>query len=409
MGQKAASKHIFVTYARANSSVVLPTIEKIEASGYKLWYDKGISPSSTWTDEIANAIIDCEAVIAFISKESMASPYVRNEIEFAISKHKKILPVYLDGMDILPPGLALVLNTTQGVVGKKNPDEIAEQICAGLVFFGTMIKGLGRSVSGEKPRRTLPAAAVAAAVLLLIIAAGVWNFIGGRKSTDYAVNLNKRVYLPAEPITIKVSDVTQEMIDSAALIGIWEKGGDASKYLAYTYVKDGDLKLRAPATPGVYELRAYSSDKLLPANQRGAKNFEVSKSSLGTFKLAVDKNEYLSQEQIIVNIKDVPQLMINDGAIVGIYKSGAPSENYLTYGFIYSRDQEFRFDAPNEAGGYEIRAYTNRDVWRGETMVAQAVVNVNPRPQPPEVESGIGEENDILPQQSYFDGAQHSK
>jgi hypothetical protein len=48
----------------------------------------------------------------------MASNYVRSEVEFALDKKVKLIPVYLDGMDVLPPGLALMLHSTQGIEGK---------------------------------------------------------------------------------------------------------------------------------------------------------------------------------------------------------------------------------------------------------------------------------------------------
>jgi hypothetical protein len=379
MGKNSDAGHAFVTYARANSAIVLSTIEKITKSGFKLWYDKGITPSSTWTDEIANAIIDSSIVIAFISKEAMESAYVRNEIEFALSKQKKILPVYLDGMEILPPGLALVLNTTQGVMGKKNTDEIAEQICAGLEFYGDTGKGAVEVKTVRKPRRRGLITALAAAFVMILAIAGYFYHNSSQpiNRNAYEISFNKKEFLPAEPITVRMDNVTKAMTDSAALIGIWNAGDKGSKYISFAYIKEGDIKLRAPVPAGIYELRAYSSDKITPQTLRTVDKFNVSENSMGAFKLSADKKAYEAGERIVVNVEEVPQFMLSDGAVTGIYKLGAESKNYLSAFFLRSRDQEFFFDAPQEGGVYEIRAYTN-DIRSEETLAARVTLNVSP-------------------------------
>jgi hypothetical protein len=53
---------VFISYAHENSErVFFPVIEMIAGEGYQVWYDKGINISSTWTDEIATAIMNCRS------------------------------------------------------------------------------------------------------------------------------------------------------------------------------------------------------------------------------------------------------------------------------------------------------------------------------------------------------------
>jgi hypothetical protein len=94
---------VFVSYAHQDAGIVFPVIERVSAGGYAIWYDKGISISSTWTDEIAIAIMKCKAFLLFASKNSVNSSYVRAEVEFALNQRIWVIPVYLDGMDIPPP------------------------------------------------------------------------------------------------------------------------------------------------------------------------------------------------------------------------------------------------------------------------------------------------------------------
>ena len=125
---------VFISYAHEDAAVVFPIIENVSANGYHIWYDKGINISSTWTDEIAIAILGCKAFVVFITAGAMSSPYVRSEVEFALNKQIKIIPVYLEGQEVLPPGLALGLSATQGVTNVSDPARIAADICAALAF-----------------------------------------------------------------------------------------------------------------------------------------------------------------------------------------------------------------------------------------------------------------------------------
>jgi len=118
---------IFISYSHSDAHCVFPVLEAIAAAGYNIWYDQGIEVNTTWSDELANAIAASDAVVAFISQNAMASQYVRAEVEFALSKNVKVLPIYLEGTKVLPPGLSLVLHTTQGIVSN-NADVIASKL-----------------------------------------------------------------------------------------------------------------------------------------------------------------------------------------------------------------------------------------------------------------------------------------
>ncbi|MDR2180956.1 MAG: toll/interleukin-1 receptor domain-containing protein [Synergistaceae bacterium] len=142
---------IFVSYAHEDVSVVSTVIDGIIASGYKVWYDKNIDVSSLWSDEIANAILASKVFIVFVTKASMASQYVRSEVEFALGKKVKVIPIYLEGMNVLPPGLSLILHSTQGLEGN-NPQLITFKICKWLAQ--------NWEESGKSPSSLVPVAPV---------------------------------------------------------------------------------------------------------------------------------------------------------------------------------------------------------------------------------------------------------
>jgi hypothetical protein len=109
---------IFISYAHDDADIVATVIEGIASGGYNVWYDQGIGVSTIWSDEIANAITVCKVFVVFATRAAMESSYVRSEVEFALDKKVKVIPVYLEGMSVLPPGLALMLHSTQGVEGR---------------------------------------------------------------------------------------------------------------------------------------------------------------------------------------------------------------------------------------------------------------------------------------------------
>ncbi|MDR1943416.1 MAG: toll/interleukin-1 receptor domain-containing protein [Synergistaceae bacterium] len=123
--------NIFVSYAHEDKDLVYSVIDGLTFSGYNAWYDKNISISSTWSDEIAKAILQSSVFVLFVTKSSMASPYVRSEVEFAHNKKMKIIPIFVEGVDILAPGLELMLLSTQGIE-ESNPQMITYKLCEWL-------------------------------------------------------------------------------------------------------------------------------------------------------------------------------------------------------------------------------------------------------------------------------------
>jgi hypothetical protein len=173
-------------------------MEAISARGFALWYDKGITVSSAWTDEIANAILGCGIFVIFITKNAMGSRYVRAEAEFALNKGRTVIPVYLENMDVLPSGLALGLTAIQGI-DDSDAGAIVEQLCNALQYNG-ILRDANTESSGTvklknyKSKRNSTAKRIFAALLLLFIAAGgavSAHFLlgdGGAQDTDPAVS-----------------------------------------------------------------------------------------------------------------------------------------------------------------------------------------------------------------------------
>ncbi|MDR1966592.1 MAG: TIR domain-containing protein [Synergistaceae bacterium] len=193
----------FVSYDHEDSGAVFPVIEKVSAGGYAIWYDKGINISSTWSDEIALAIMRCKIFIVFISKNSVSSSYVRSEIEFALNNRTRIVPVYLDGQEILPPGLALGLNSTQGIMDASSSDGIAAQICEAIAYnnvpkqFEASAPAAGGAKPAQPARRPRFGYLIAAAVAAIAAASA---FAGWRLASPRAARVEEP--RPSEALSV---------------------------------------------------------------------------------------------------------------------------------------------------------------------------------------------------------------
>ena len=111
--------YIFISYARANSNTVVPIINDLTNNGFNLWYDKDICVGTEWPDYIEEKIKNCFCVMIFVSKASVDSINVRNEINFALSKNKEIFTFFLEDTE-LKHGLGLQIGNKQSFLAYKH-------------------------------------------------------------------------------------------------------------------------------------------------------------------------------------------------------------------------------------------------------------------------------------------------
>ena len=93
---------LFLSYSRRDQQFTRELFNAFEQRGYDTWVDwEDIPFSSEWWKEIQAAINSHEAVIVVVSSSSLASQYVNEEIQYARSQNKRIIPVIRE--DITDP------------------------------------------------------------------------------------------------------------------------------------------------------------------------------------------------------------------------------------------------------------------------------------------------------------------
>ena len=88
---------VFISYSRKDSQIVNQFVSKLINAGYKVWIDrKGISGGDTFQSKIVDAIDNSAIVLFFSSVQSNQSQRVIDEICYAQSINKTIIPIKLD-------------------------------------------------------------------------------------------------------------------------------------------------------------------------------------------------------------------------------------------------------------------------------------------------------------------------
>ena len=91
---------IFVSYSSKDKVVTDALVSALENSGLRCWVaPRDIKPGADWGDSIIEAINRCKIVLLIFSGNSNQSKHVRDEIYYALSEEKIILPFRIENLD----------------------------------------------------------------------------------------------------------------------------------------------------------------------------------------------------------------------------------------------------------------------------------------------------------------------
>lgn len=93
--------YVFVSYSHQDGEAI-KYIESIMRKQVRLWFDDGNQIGDDWAENIANHLLNATAILLFLSKNSVSSVNVNNEILLALKYKKKIMPVYLEDFELSP-------------------------------------------------------------------------------------------------------------------------------------------------------------------------------------------------------------------------------------------------------------------------------------------------------------------
>ena len=102
--------YIFISYSHKDRDEVLQIIKTLYESGWKIWYDEGLTIGDRYDETLEEHVRNCSAFLLFVSGNSVNSYYcTENEIPWAIEYSKPIIKCLLDedlDYDILEDAVA---------------------------------------------------------------------------------------------------------------------------------------------------------------------------------------------------------------------------------------------------------------------------------------------------------------
>ena len=88
---------IFISYSHKDRERVLPILKTLYESGWRIWYDEGLTIGDSYDETLEEHVKNCSAFLLFVTENSLNSLYIEeNEIPWAIRFEKPIVKCILD-------------------------------------------------------------------------------------------------------------------------------------------------------------------------------------------------------------------------------------------------------------------------------------------------------------------------
>ena len=100
--------YLFVSYSHRDREEVLPVLKTLYESGWRIWYDEGLTIGDKYDVTLKNHVMNCAAVLLFVTENSRESVYIReNELPWAVESGKSVIKCILEqGTDYeIPEGI----------------------------------------------------------------------------------------------------------------------------------------------------------------------------------------------------------------------------------------------------------------------------------------------------------------
>ena len=89
--------YIFISYSHRDRNMILPIIKKLYESGWRIWYDEGLTIGDKYDETLETHVQNCSAFLLFATGNSLNSQYCReNEIPWAVRYGKPIVKCILE-------------------------------------------------------------------------------------------------------------------------------------------------------------------------------------------------------------------------------------------------------------------------------------------------------------------------
>ena len=96
-----SDKKVFISYSRRDTSFAEQLTQELMQNGADVWFDQlSIEAGSAWDSSIDQAIDNADTMLLLLSKASVTSENVLDEVAFALEENKTIVPVLLEPCEV---------------------------------------------------------------------------------------------------------------------------------------------------------------------------------------------------------------------------------------------------------------------------------------------------------------------
>lgn len=117
--------YAFISYAHKDTEEVLPLVRDLIENGYRVWYDNGINSGDKFVKVIASHLSQSTCMIVFLSENSCASEYCRDEILYGKNKRIPTLVAYLSEDFTVPEDIDFALVQAHAIFRNRYVDNRA--------------------------------------------------------------------------------------------------------------------------------------------------------------------------------------------------------------------------------------------------------------------------------------------
>ena len=137
---RGEAPYLFLSYSHRNADAAAEAIRWLKAAGFRVWYDEGVIPATEWDENIAQAIENCDYLIALISEAYLSSSNCLDELNYARDRNIPLLLIYLEDVS-LPSGLAMRLGRLLAIHRYRYDNPAA--------FYGKVVRAKGIGICGD--------------------------------------------------------------------------------------------------------------------------------------------------------------------------------------------------------------------------------------------------------------------
>lgn len=97
---EGAEPFVFVSYAHADTALVMPLIRELQDRGFRVWYDAGIHAGLRWNKVIVEHLNKSQCVLCLLSGRYVASDNCKQELYYAKKQRKNLLIGHLERFEV---------------------------------------------------------------------------------------------------------------------------------------------------------------------------------------------------------------------------------------------------------------------------------------------------------------------